>query len=202
MSVDAGTSPGDDRVSAFPVTVPLFKPGFRRMNDPRYAVGFMTGTSVDGIDAAVIEARGYGTTLSARVVDHVQEPLGELRPELLAFARGEPMAAAEIASLSRRFGELHARRAGPVRGGRSLPRPRRRARPDRDARPARLPATARSHGRSSGPNRPAPSYTTFAEPTSPAVAPAPRSPRGRMRCSSAIIEWGPARSPSSTSGAS
>ena len=79
------------------------------MNDPRHAIGLMTGTSIDGIDAAVIETHGYGTSLSARVVDHVQEPLGDLRPELLDFARGEPMAAAEIASLSRRFGELHAR---------------------------------------------------------------------------------------------
>ena len=79
------------------------------MPDPRHAIGFMTGTSIDGIDAAVIEAHGSGTSLSASIVDHVQEPLGEVRPELLAFARGEAMTAAGIASLSRRFGELHAR---------------------------------------------------------------------------------------------
>jgi len=79
------------------------------MTEPRLSVGFMTGTSIDGIDAAVIETRGFGASLSANVVRHVQEPLGDLRPELLDFARGEAMTAAGIASLSRRFGELHAR---------------------------------------------------------------------------------------------
>ena len=99
----------DARVSAFLAFDPLSLTGIPRMTDPRHAVGFMTGTSIDGIDAAVIETHGYGTSLSARIVDHVQEPLGDLRPELLDFARGEAMTAAGIASLSRRFGELHAR---------------------------------------------------------------------------------------------
>jgi 1,6-anhydro-N-acetylmuramate kinase len=90
------------------------------MNDPRYAVGFMTGTSVDGIDAAVIEARGFGTTLSARIVDHVHAPLDDLRPALTAFARGEAMTAAQITRLSRRFGELHAELLNRCRDERSL----------------------------------------------------------------------------------
>ncbi|MCP4834472.1 MAG: hypothetical protein GY895_06855 [Phycisphaera sp.] len=79
------------------------------MTEPRHAVGFMTGTSLDGIDAAVVETRGYGTSLSAEIVDHVQEPLGDLQPELFDLARGEALTAAGITSLSRRFGELHAR---------------------------------------------------------------------------------------------
>ncbi|MAD19174.1 MAG: hypothetical protein CMJ52_03005 [Planctomycetaceae bacterium] len=90
------------------------------MDAPRHAAGFMTGTSIDGIDAVVIEARGFGPGISAKIVEHLQEPLDDLRPELRYLAQGGSMTAAEITRLSRRFGELHAGVLNRCRGGRSL----------------------------------------------------------------------------------
>ena len=69
----------------------------------------MTGTSIDGIDAAMIEITGHGAGMSARLLRQVHEPIGELAEPLRAFARGGRLTAVEVASLARRFGERHAR---------------------------------------------------------------------------------------------
>ena len=68
----------------------------------------MTGTSIDGIDAAMIEITGHGAGMSARLLRQVHEPIGELAEPLRAFARGGRLTAVEVASLARRFGERHA----------------------------------------------------------------------------------------------
>jgi anhydro-N-acetylmuramic acid kinase len=77
-------------------------------DSPRLAIGCMTGTSLDGIDAALIESRGEGISMRVRVLEHRAWPLGELAAPLRALAEQHPMRAGEIAELSRRFGELHA----------------------------------------------------------------------------------------------
>jgi anhydro-N-acetylmuramic acid kinase len=69
----------------------------------------MTGTSIDGIDAAMIEVTGHGAAMSVRLLRQVHEPIGDLAEPLQAFARGGRLTAVEVASLARRFGERHAR---------------------------------------------------------------------------------------------
>ncbi len=77
--------------------------------DIRFAVGCMTGTSIDGIDAALVEISGRGPDMSARFVDAISRPLGELAADLRRLADQQPMPASRIAELSWSFGELHAR---------------------------------------------------------------------------------------------
>jgi anhydro-N-acetylmuramic acid kinase len=74
----------------------------------RHALGFMTGTSIDGIDAAMIEVTGHGAAMSVRLLRQVHEPIGDLAGPLREFARGGRLTAVEVASLARRLGERHA----------------------------------------------------------------------------------------------
>jgi 1,6-anhydro-N-acetylmuramate kinase len=75
---------------------------------PRIAVGFMCGTSLDGLDAVWIEARGAALDLRARVLGHAETGLGALGPGLARAARQEPLSVAELARLAVGLGRLHA----------------------------------------------------------------------------------------------
>jgi 1,6-anhydro-N-acetylmuramate kinase len=68
----------------------------------------MTGSSVDGLDLALVEARGKGLAMRARMVRHVHRPLGDLGPRLARFARQAPCSALEIGRMARELGERHA----------------------------------------------------------------------------------------------
>ncbi|HBS28150.1 MAG TPA: hypothetical protein DEB06_01575 [Phycisphaerales bacterium] len=78
----------------------------------RTAVGCMTGTSIDALDAALVELRGSGLGLRVSVRATASWALGPLGDDLRRAASGQPAPAGFFASLSRRFGEFHAERLG------------------------------------------------------------------------------------------
>jgi 1,6-anhydro-N-acetylmuramate kinase len=68
----------------------------------------MTGTSIDSLDAALVEISGQDIDLQPRFLRGLSKPLGELAPRLRALADQSPMTAGDIARLSRDFSLLHA----------------------------------------------------------------------------------------------
>jgi 1,6-anhydro-N-acetylmuramate kinase len=74
----------------------------------RWIAGCMTGTSLDGLDVALVEVRGRGLEMHATLRGMVSCSLGDLGPVLRRLASGEPVAAIEFVRAARRLGELHA----------------------------------------------------------------------------------------------
>ncbi len=74
---------------------------------PRRVAGCMTGTSLDGIDAALVEISGRGLEIRARFVRGVSRSLGEVAAPLRRLASSEALTASEIASASHAFSLLH-----------------------------------------------------------------------------------------------
>lgn len=74
----------------------------------RRVVGCMTGTSIDALDAALVEIDGHGLAIKARFVRGRSVALGGFAPRLRALAEQKPMSAGDIADLSHDFGFLHA----------------------------------------------------------------------------------------------
>jgi anhydro-N-acetylmuramic acid kinase len=74
------------------------------------AIGIMSGTSADGIDAALIDISSDGDrNVSVAAVAHraVRFP-DEIRSRILALGAGEAMSAADVARLHARLGEMYA----------------------------------------------------------------------------------------------
>lgn len=81
----------------------------RRMSDRvRHVIGCMTGTSLDGLDAALVEITGTGLEMRARFVDMVSLPLGDLAATLRSFAEGHAHPPIDFMRAARLLGELHA----------------------------------------------------------------------------------------------
>lgn len=81
----------------------------------------MTGTSVDGLDAALVAVRGHGLGMTAEFVSGVSRELGPLGSRLRALADQEPMTAGTIAELMRDFALLHAEAVRELMRGEGVP---------------------------------------------------------------------------------
>jgi anhydro-N-acetylmuramic acid kinase len=79
------------------------------MERTRLVLGAMTGTSIDGMDLALVRVHGAGLGMRAETVATRAAPLGALAPRLRAAAEQHPMTAGDFAALATEFGELHAR---------------------------------------------------------------------------------------------
>jgi len=72
-------------------------------------VGLMTGTSVDGIEAALVSIQGTPPRLKWKLRNHLSLPLEDrLKTTIRQAAGGEPMAAASFAALDSALGEVYA----------------------------------------------------------------------------------------------
>src|SRR5688572_27590300 len=78
----------------------------------------MTGTSIDSLDAALVEVRGRGLEMVATLVGGISRGLGALAPRLRRLAEQQPVTAGEIAAILREFGVLHAAALRELMAGR------------------------------------------------------------------------------------
>lgn len=67
----------------------------------------MTGTSLDGLDCALVQIDGRGLEMHATLVTHANIPLGELSNRLRSLAQGQPASAGDFANLARDMGLAH-----------------------------------------------------------------------------------------------
>ena len=73
----------------------------------RLVIGFMSGTSADGVDAALVRITGYGTQTRAEQLGFRFVPFSdEVRAEILRLAGGGPASAADFCRMNFLLGEL------------------------------------------------------------------------------------------------
>lgn len=76
----------------------------------KLCIGLMSGTSADGIDAALVAVSGCGEDTKARLVDSIGVSYSaEMRTELLRLASGDTACARDFCLMNRLIGEQHAR---------------------------------------------------------------------------------------------
>ena len=73
----------------------------------RLVIGFMSGTSADGVDAALVRITGFGTQTRAEQLGFCFVPFSdEVRAEILRLAGGGPASAADFCRMNFLLGEL------------------------------------------------------------------------------------------------
>lgn len=84
----------------------------------------MTGTSLDGLDAALVEIVGHGVEMTAKFKGMVSLPLGDLREELRHFASGDAAEPLRFMRTARRLGELHSQAVTALCDQSAIPNPK------------------------------------------------------------------------------
>ena len=78
--------------------------------DKRLAIGLMSGTCTDGIDAALVEIRGHGRSTRVKLVEFLTQPYdAELREQLLTLAGGDTGGSRALSMMNFLLGELSAK---------------------------------------------------------------------------------------------
>ena len=78
----------------------------------KLVLGMMSGTSADGIDAAVVKISGAPPDLKIKLIGHVKRPFpGQVRSEILRVAEQNPLTPGEFSQLHARLGKLYAEAA-------------------------------------------------------------------------------------------
>lgn len=70
------------------------------MTTQRLIIGVMTGTSLDAIDAALVNIEGHALDIRCRLLRETSTPLGDLAERGRAIAAGQPHTARQIAAFS------------------------------------------------------------------------------------------------------